>query len=97
MPVTKYRQLAAQRVEAAWNCVSVLCPALPLQAKKVLAEKVLDLCRGDEQTAPMIQITPAQVQEIFWRNSQCVNAHCPMVLFSREIADELNEFFRQEE
>jgi hypothetical protein len=95
--VSKYRQLARQRVETAWNCVGVLCPSLTLQAKKVLAQRVLDPCRGEEQTVARIQITPAQVQEVVWRNMQCINPHCPMVLFSREIAEELNEFFKQEE
>jgi hypothetical protein len=56
-----------------------------------MAQQVLDLCRG-ETPAP-IRINAAQVQEIVWRNSQCVNRHCSMLLFSREIADELNQFF----
>jgi hypothetical protein len=90
------RELAARRVEAAWTCVNVLCPDLALPDKKALATKVLDLCRGEIQPAP-IRIFPAQVEEMVWRNSQCANRYCSMVLFSREIADELNEFFRQEE
>lgn len=35
-----------QRVEAVWACLGVLCPDLTPQAKKALAEKVFDLCRG---------------------------------------------------
>jgi hypothetical protein len=88
---------ARQRVEAVWTCLNILCPDLALEAKKELAEKVLDLSRGEEQKPPRIMITPAQVQEIVWRNSQCANRYCSMVLFSREIAEELNEFFKQEE
>jgi hypothetical protein len=42
-------------------------------------------------------ISPAQVQDIVWRNMQCINPRCPMLLFSNQIAEELNEFFRQEE
>jgi hypothetical protein len=90
------RELAARRVEAAWACVGVLCPDLAPPDKKALATKVLDLCRGEIQSPP-IRIFPAQVQEMVWRNSQCANRYCSMVLFSHEIADELNEFFRQEE
>ena len=71
--------------------MNVLCPDVPLPERKALATKVLDLCRGE--TEPAVRINAAQVQEIVWRNTQCVNRHCPMVLFSREIADELNEFF----
>ena len=88
---------ARQRVEAVWTCLDVLCPDLALEAKKVLAEKVLDLSRGEDRKPPQIMITPAQVESIIWPNMQCINPHCPMLLFSDQIADELNEFFRQEE
>jgi hypothetical protein len=91
-------QLAArQRVDAVWTCLDVLCPDLALEAKKVLAEKVLDLSREEDQKPPRIMITPAQVTSIIWSNMQCINPRCPMLLFSDQIADELNEFFRQEE
>jgi hypothetical protein len=89
---------ARQRVEAVWTCLDVLCPDLALEAKIALAEKVLDLSRGEDQKPPpRIMITPAQVSSIIWPNMQCVNPRCPMVLFSNEIAEELNEFFKQEE
>jgi len=42
-------------------------------------------------------ITPAQVTSVIWANMQCINPRCPMLLFSNQIADELNEFFKQEE
>ena len=58
------RQLALQRVEAVWTCLDVLCPDLALAGKKVLAEKVLDLSRGEDRKAPRIMITPAQVTSI---------------------------------
>jgi hypothetical protein len=77
--------------------LGVLCPDLPLVERKAFAEKVLDLCRGEVQPPTRISITPAQIQEIVWRNSQCANHHCSMLLFSRELAEELNEFFRPEE
>ena len=92
------RLKARQRVEAAWTCVSTLCPDLPLHDRKALAWKILDLSRGEEQPpAPPIQITPAQVSEIVWRNFQCANRYCSAVLFTREIAEELNEFFKLEQ
>ena len=103
-----YRQLSAeeraaiklaahQRVEAVWAYLDVLCPDLTPQAQKELARKVLDLSRGEEQKPPRIQITPAQVTSIIWSNMQCINPRCPMLLFSNQIADELNEFFKPEE
>ena len=88
---------AHQRVEAVWSCLGVLRPDLRGQAKKALAEKVFELSRGEDRTATRIQITPAQVESIFWPNMQCIHPHCPMLLFSNQIADEFNEFFRGEE
>jgi hypothetical protein len=88
---------AHQRVEAVWACLDVLCPDLALEAKKELAEKILDLSRGEEQKPPRIMITPAQVTSIIWGNMQCINPRCPMLLFSNQIADELNEFFNEQE
>ena len=88
---------ARQRVDAVWTCLDVLCLDMALEAKKELAEKVLDLSRGEERKPPRIMITPAQVASIIWPNSQCVNPRCPMLLFSNQIADELNEFFKQED
>jgi hypothetical protein len=88
---------ARQRVEAVWACLGVLCPDLTPQSKKALAEKVFELSRGEDQKPPRIQITPAQAESIIWPNIQCIHPHCPMLLFSNQIADELNEFFKQEE
>ena len=93
------RLAARQRVEAVWACLDVLCPDLTPQAQKELARKVLDLSRGEDRKLPRIRImiTPAQVTSIIWANMQCINPRCPMLLFSNQIADELNEFFKQEE
>jgi hypothetical protein len=106
--MNRYRQLSAeeraaiklaarQRVEAVWSCLGVLRPDLRGQAKKALADKVFELSRGEEQKPPWIMITPAQVQDIVWRNMQCINPRCPMLLFSNQIAEELNEFFKGED
>jgi hypothetical protein len=106
--MSRYRQLSAeeraaikiaacQRVEAVWACLGVLCPDMTPQEKKALAEKVFDLCRGKAQKPPRIMISPAQVTSIIWGNMQCINPRCPMLLFSNQIAEELNEFFKQED
>ena len=106
--MSRYRQLSAeeraaikiaacQRVEAVWTCLGVLRPDLTPQGKKALGEKILDLSRGEDQKPPRIMITPAQVTSIIWGNMQCINPRCPMLLFSNQIADELNEFFKGEE
>ena len=88
---------ARQRVEAVWSCLGVLRPDLTPQGKKALAEKVFELSRGKDQKPPQIKITPAQVTSIIWGNMQCINSRCPMLLFSNQIAEELNEFFKGEE
>jgi len=36
------------------------------------------------------------VIDIIWRNMQCIKPHCPLLLFGRQIADELNQFFWEE-
>ena len=106
--MSRYRQLSAkekaaiklaahQRVEAVWSCLGVLRPDLTPQGKKALAEKVFELSRGEDQKPPRIMITPAQVTSIIWGNMQCINPRCPMLLFSNQIAEELNEFFKQED
>ena len=89
------KELAARRVEAVWDCVNILRPDLPLNERKALATKFLDLGRDGYQPPPPIRIAPAQVTEMIWRNSQCINPHCPMLLFSDQMAAELNEWFRQ--
>jgi len=106
--MSRYRQLSAeeraaikiaacQRVEAVWTCLGVLRPDLTPQGKKALAEKVFELSRGKDQKPPQIKITPAQVTSIIWGNMQCINPRCPMLLFSNHIAEEHNEFFKQED
>jgi len=88
---------ARQRVKDVWTCLNILCPDLTLKAKKVIAREALNLTREEERKPPRIMITPAQVASIVWPNSQCANRYCSMVLFTNEIADELNEFFKPED
>ena len=71
-------------------------PDLETQEKKKLAKKILDLASG-HWPPPPVKIIPAQVQEMVWRNMQCIQPRCSMILFSNQIADELNEFFHPEE
>jgi hypothetical protein len=89
----RIRELATRRVEAAWTCASILRPDLPDNERKALAQQFLDFARERYRPAIPLLINPAQVRDIVWRNSQCANRHCSMVLFSREIAEEMNEFF----
>jgi hypothetical protein len=91
------RKLAALRVRSVWNCVNVLRPDLPLEEQKALARTFLDLGRQGYRSPAPIRIAKAQVSEMVWLNSQCANRYCSMLLFAENIANELNEFFRQDD
>jgi hypothetical protein len=89
------RQVEA-RVKAVWECVGVLRPDLTPEGKHKLATTILDFCAAfdaDESPVPEPQITAAQVTEMVWSNSQCIQKSCPMLLFSDRIAAEINAFF----
>jgi hypothetical protein len=83
-----------------WDCLNVLCPDLKDEAKKELARKMLSVVDEKDRTPPRCparQISPAQVEEIIWANLQCIHPKCPMLLFSKQISEELNEFFREKQ
>jgi len=63
------KEFAARRVEAVWACVNVLCPELSMDDRKALAAKFLDLAREGYRPPEPNRISPAQVEEIVWRNS----------------------------
>jgi hypothetical protein len=87
---------AQQRVEAVWSCIATLRPDLTPRAKEHLAKQVLGLCEcfeGGIELAHHPQITPAQITRMVWSNSQCIQRSCPMVLFSDQLAAELNAFY----
>ena len=90
-------ELAHRRVVAALNCVNVLCPGLDASGKRLMVNQILTLGNGKDRPIPRKQITEAQVTEMAWRNMQCIHNRCPMLLFGRQLADELNEFFREDE
>jgi hypothetical protein len=93
-------RLATIRAEAAWKCVSILAPNLKGGAKLDTARRILTVVDGKDRSQPrppVQRITPAQVESIVWANVQCIHPHCPMLLFAKQIADELNEFFQPDE
>jgi hypothetical protein len=58
---------------------------------------ILSLGDSQERTMPNKRITPAAVEEMFFRQAQCVYAKCPLLLFSEQLADEINKFFKEDE
>ncbi len=86
---------------AALHCALILRPNADHRELKKLAQAILDLGRNEEnEAAPPLQINEAQVWEAVWANSQCVMAQrdkCPLLIFGKQLADELNQFFHGED
>jgi hypothetical protein len=91
------RELAQTRVVAVLTCVNELCPNLDLSGKRRMVEQILTLSAGKDRSIRPKQITAAQVTEMVWRNMQCINHRCPMLLFGKQLSDEINEFFAEAE
>jgi hypothetical protein len=77
--------------------VNALCPDLDSSGKRLMVNQILTLSDGRDRTIPRKQISEAQVTEMVWRNMQCIHHRCPMLLFVRQLAEEINEFFREDE
>jgi hypothetical protein len=94
------KELARTRVVAVLTCVKVLCPNLDLSGKRVMVNQILTLSDGRDRSVTRKQITEAQVVEMVWRHSQCIRnqtGRCPLLVFGRQLAEEINEFFAEEE
>ena len=60
---------------------------------------ILALIDGEDRRLPQKKITDAQAVEMVWRHSQCVlnqTGRCPPLVFGRQLAEEINEFFTAE-
>jgi hypothetical protein len=80
--------------------LKMTCPDLDQSARTELADAILSVLDGEDSAMPQHRITDAQVVEMVWRNSQCVHnqtGRCPLLVFGRQLADELNAFFAEEE
>jgi hypothetical protein len=89
------RDLAHTRVVVALTCVNTLCPDLSASGKRRMVNQILTLSEGKGRSIPPKQITEAQVVEMVWRNMQCINHGCPLLLFGKQLAEEINEFFAE--
>ena len=105
-PVPKFRnpnhefKTAARRLALTLTYLEMLSPDLDSRTLKKLAESILALVDGEGRSLPERKIADAQVVEMVWRNSQCVLNHrgkCPLLVFGEQMADELNEFFKEDE
>jgi hypothetical protein len=84
----------------ALHCALILKPnASPKELKK-LAQKILSLGEDEDTSTRRIWINDAQCVELVWANSQCVKnqtGHCPLLIFGKQLADHLNQFFNGED
>ena len=75
------------------------CPGTDQNTMK-LADSILALIDGEEHRLPQKQISDAQIVEMVWRHSQCIlnqTGKCPLLIFNKQLAEEINEFFGEEE
>jgi hypothetical protein len=63
-------------------------------------DSILALIDGEDRRLSQKKLADAQVVEMVWRHSQCVHnqtGKCPLLLFGKQLADEINEFFTGDE
>jgi hypothetical protein len=76
------------------------CPGIDRNRRATLANSVLALIDGDDRRLSQKKITDAQVVEMVWRQSQCVlnqTGKCPLLIFNKQLAEEINDFFTGDE
>jgi hypothetical protein len=77
--------------------LKVVRPGIDPRTRTRLVDSILALI--DDQCSAMSQrkIADAQVVEMVWRHSQCVlnqTGRCPLLVFGKQLAEEINEFFK---
>jgi len=88
---------ARWKAASAEYCANVLRPDLDEAGKRKLANAILSLGDNLDRPLPKRRITPAVVEEMFFRQAQCNHPKCPLLLFSDQLAEELNAYFGKEE
>jgi hypothetical protein len=79
--------------------LKVICPGIEGSKRTKLVDSILALIDGEDSAMPQRKIADAQVVEMVWRHSQCVlnqTGRCPLLVFGRQLAEEINEFFAEE-
>jgi hypothetical protein len=92
--------LPQRRIALTVAYLKVACPGINQSARTKLADSILSLIDGKNPSVQRKQITDAQAVEIVWRHSQCVlnqTGRCPLLVFGRQLAEEITEFFAEEE
>jgi hypothetical protein len=91
---------AQRRIALTGAYLKVVCPGINQSTRTKLADSILSLIDGKNPSVQRKQITDAQAVEMVWRHSQCVlnqTGKCPLLVFGKQLAEEINEFFREDE
>jgi hypothetical protein len=92
---------AAQRHTSLTSAyLKVICPAIDRSKRTRLVDSILALIDGENRRLPQKKITDAQIVEMVWRHSQCIHngtGKCPLLVFGRQLAEEINECFAGDE
>jgi hypothetical protein len=91
---------AQRRIALTLAYLKVAFPGIDQSTRARLANSILALMDGEVRSVPQRRIADAQVVEMVWRHSQCVlnqRGKCPLLVFGGPMADEINEFFREDE
>jgi hypothetical protein len=75
-------------------------PDIDHSTRTKLAGSLLSLIDDHDSAIPQKKITDAHAVEMVWRHSQCVRnqtGRCPLLVFGRQLAEEINEFFTGDE
>ena len=91
---------AQRRMALTLAYLRVMCPSIDQSNRTRLVDSILALIDGKDRSVPRKQITDAQAVELMWRHSQCVRnqtGRCPLLVFGRQLAEEINAFFAEEE
>jgi hypothetical protein len=87
---------AQRRIALTRVYLRMACPDTDNSTRTKLAGSILALIHGEDRAIPQRKIADAQVVEMVWRNSQCVHnqtGKCPLLVFGKQLAEEINEFF----
>jgi hypothetical protein len=89
-----------RRIALTGAYLKVVCPGVNQSTRTKLADSILALIDGEDRTLPQRKTTDPQAVEMVWRHSQCVlnqTGKCPLLVFGRQLAEEINEFFTEDE
>jgi hypothetical protein len=96
-PALRYAQ---RRVALTLAYLNLACSDIAPRTMSELANSILSLVEGECRRPPRKKIGDPQVVELVWRHSQCVlnqTGRCPLLVFGQQMAEELNEFFAEDE